>query len=359
VSRARTAGLLGALVGVAAAGVAGGIAAHRVVTKRRSVAAAGDPYVDEPFDQLPFDRELTVSTDDGVDLHVEVVEPAGGGEPDLTVVLVHGFALDMGTFHFQRRYLSELTEPKLRLIAYDQPGHGRSGRLAAGDYTIDALGDALRTVIEEVAPAGPLVLVGHSMGGMAIMALADQHPELFVERVRAVALISSSAGKLSEEGFGLPKVLARARQRLLPVVAGAARLTPAMIDRARGASTEIAYVLTRRFGFAGDHPSPALVAYVERMNSRTSMEVIAGYLSTLFEHTRYAALAALGTTDVLVVCGDSDFFTPLAHSEEICRLLPNAELVVVPAAGHMALLEYPDQVDEPLRKLVERAARSR
>jgi pimeloyl-ACP methyl ester carboxylesterase len=359
VSKARTAGLLGALVGVAAAGVAGGIAAHRVVAKRRTLAVAADPYADEPFDHLPFDRELTVTTDDGVDLHVEVVEPAGGGRPELTVVLVHGFALDMGTFHFQRKELSAVDRPRLRIIAYDQPGHGHSGRLAAGDYTIDALGEALRKVIEELAPKGPLVLVGHSMGGMTIMALAERHPELFVKRVRAVALISTSAGKLSDEGFGLPKALNRARQRLLPVLAGAARLTPAMIDRARGASTEIAYLLTRRFGFAGEHPSPALVAYVERMNTRTSMEVIAGYLKTLFEHTRYTALAALGTTDVLVACGDADFFTPLAHSEEIVRLLPNAELVVVPRAGHMALLEYPELVDGPLRKLVERAARRR
>lgn len=358
-SKARTAGLLGALVGVAAAGVAGGIAAHKVATKRRTEAVAADPYVDEPFDHLRFDRELTVTTDDGVDLHVEVVEPAAGGEPELTVLLVHGFALDMGTFHFQRRELSELTEPRLRLIAYDQPGHGRSGRLAAGEYTIDTLGEDLRQVIEEVAPAGPLVLVGHSMGGMTIMALAERHPELFLRRVRAVALISTSAGKLSEEGFGFPKALARARQRLLPLVAGAARFTPAAIDRARGAATEVAYLLTRKFGFAGDHPSRALVAYVERMDARTSMLVIAGYLKTLFEHTRYTALAALASTDVLVVCGDSDLFTPLAHSEEIVRLLPAAELVVVPKAGHMALLEYPDQVTGPLRKLIERAARPR
>jgi pimeloyl-ACP methyl ester carboxylesterase len=357
VGKARTAGLLGALVGVVAAGVAGGIAAHKVATRRRSVITAGDPYAEEPFDGLPYDTELTVTTDDGVDLHVEIVEPAG--EPDLTVIFVHGFALDMGTFHFQRKELSEVTRPTLRLVAYDQPGHGRSGRLAAGDYTIEALGAALHTIIQEVAPDGPLALVGHSMGGMAIMALAERQPELFVQRVRAVALISSSAGKLSEESFGLPRVLTRARQRLLPVVAGAARLTPAMVDRARGASTEIAYLLTRRFGFAGAHPSRALVEYVERMNARTSMEVIVGFLNTLFEHTRYTALAALATCDVLVVCGDSDLFTPLAHSEEISRLLPSAELVVVPAAGHMALLEYPDQVNGPLRKLIERAARLR
>jgi pimeloyl-ACP methyl ester carboxylesterase len=367
--RARTAGMFGALAGVAAAGVAGGIALERLVL-RRGRQQQDDPYADEPFDQLPTDGELTVTTEDGVDLHVEIVEPPGDGPPDLTVIFVHGFALDMGTFHFQRRELTGLTEPRLRLICYDQPGHGQSGRLAAGEYTIDALGAALYRVIEEVAADGPLVLVSHSMGGMTVMALAEQHPELFAPaperrrrrradptgRVRAVAFICTSAGRLADVTFGMPRFLAQARQRLLLVLTGAAKLTPAMIDQARGAATDVAHMLTRRFGFAGRNPSRSLVSYVERMNARTSIEVIAGFLGTLFEHARYTALAALAQTDVLVVAGDSDLFTPLSHSEEIVKLLPDAELVVIPEAGHVALLEYPEVVNAALRKLLDKAA---
>lgn len=364
----RTAGLLGALAGVAAAGLAGGIAVERLVIRPRPVPD-DDPYLDEPFGELPADEVRTVTTDEGVDLHVEVVEPpeperkprrrlfrrADTG-PDLTVILVHGFALDMGTFHFQRKDLSTLTKPRLRLVAYDQPGHGKSGRLAAGDYTIDALGAALYRVIEEVAPDGPLALVGHSMGGMTIMALAEQHPELFGGRVRAVAQISSTAGELATESFGMPRLLTRARQGLLPVVAGATRHAPAVLDRARQASTQLAYALTKRFGFGPGKPSRALVRYVEKMNAGTSLEVIAGFLGTLFQHDRYDALVPISRTDVLIACGDHDLFTPLAHSEQMADLLPNAELVVIPDGGHMALLEYPEAVNGPLRKLLSRAA---
>ncbi|GAA4201294.1 alpha/beta fold hydrolase [Actinocatenispora rupis] len=355
--RARTAGLLGAVVGVAAAGVAGGIAVQKLLVRKEK--AGPDPYRDEPFDALPYDTETTVTTDGGVDLHVEVVEAPGRRKRSApTVVLVHGYALDMGTFHFQRR---ALTEAGYRVVAYDQPGHGRSARAADGGYSIQALGSALWRVIEQVAPDGPLVLVGHSMGAMTIMALAEQHPQLFGRRgrVRAVALISTSAGKLSEVPLGLPNVLPRARARLLPVLAGAAKLTPGVIDRARGAATDVAYLLTRRYGFGGASPSPAVVAYVERMNERTSIEVIAGYLETLFTHSRYAVLSVLADTDVLVVAGDKDLFTPLAHAEEIARLLPTAELLVVPDSGHMALLEYPDVVNQALLALVERAGRKR
>ena len=44
------------------------------------------------------------------------------------------------------------------------------------------------------APEGPVVLVGHSMGGMTVMSLAGQHPDVVRERVVAVALIATSAG---------------------------------------------------------------------------------------------------------------------------------------------------------------------
>jgi pimeloyl-ACP methyl ester carboxylesterase len=354
-SRAKRAGLLGALVGVAAAGVAGGIAVERLVL-RHGRPQPVDPYVAEPFDELPFTDALTVRTGDGVDLHVEIVEPAGPAPPDLTVIFVHGYALDMGTFHFQRRELAGLSEPRLRCVFYDQPGHGRSSRQPDGEYRIEALGADLRTVIDRVAPEGPLALVGHSMGGMAIMALAEQCPGLVAERVRAVALISTSAGRLSDVGFGLPRVLTGTRKRVLPLLAGAAKLTPAMIDRARGAATEVTYLLTRRYGFGVEPPSPALVRYVERMNERTSIDVIASYLDTLFAHDRYSALEALSTTEVLVIVGEADLITPLAHAEEIHRLLPDSTLTVVPGAGHMALLEYPELVGAPLRKLLDRAA---
>jgi pimeloyl-ACP methyl ester carboxylesterase len=358
-SRARTAGLVGAAVGAAAAGVAGGLAVRALLTRRDRAPAPVDPYADEPFDALPADAELVVTTDEGVDLHVEVVEPPGRGAPALTVVFVHGYALDSGTFHFQRKALTELTSPRLRIVAYDQPGHGRSGRLPAGEYSIDALGGALWRVIEEVAPDGPLALVGHSMGGMTIMALAERHPELFEAggRVRAVAFVSTSAGELAGVPLGLPKLLPRAS--LLPALANAAKLTPGIIDRARGAAGDIAYLLTRRYGFAGATPSPAVVKYVERMNARTSVESIAGYVKTLYEHRRYRALEALRHTRVLVIAGDKDVFTPLSHAQEITRLLPNATLLVLPDAGHMALLEYPDAVTEPLRVLLVAAAKKR
>jgi pimeloyl-ACP methyl ester carboxylesterase len=348
-SRGRTAGILGAVVGVAAAGIAAGVAAERMLVRRSRRVA--DPYLDEPFGALPYDDELTVTTPDGIGLHVEVLKSETGPE-DLTVVFIHGFCLDMGTFHFQRRAL----EGQYRMVFYDQPGHGRSGRLTEGEYTLSSLGAGLASVLDETVPTGRIVLVGHSMGGMTIMALAERAPHRFVERVAGVVLISTSAGKLDQVTFGLPDVVARFRHPLMPLVRNAGKITVAMVDRARKASTDLAWLLTRRYGFGTPQPSPALVSYVEKMNSATSAEVIARYLRTLYTHARLLALAALRQVPVLVVCGDKDVLTPLAHSEEIVAALPDAEMVVVENGGHVALLEHPDKVNAALSTFLRRVS---
>lgn len=350
----RKAGLIGAVIGVAAAGVAAGVAVERLVIKR-SRRLDTDPYADEPFGRLPYDETLTVTTDDGVQLHVEIVEPVDGvavefgkpGPPDPTVIFVHGFCLDQGTFHFQRQALDKLGEH--RMVFYDQPGHGLSTALHEGEYELPALGDALYDVIKATTPVGPIVLVGHSMGGMAIMACAEQHPELFADRVAGAVLISTSGGQLDGVSYGnLPEILNRTSGPLLALLTGAARFTGPMIDKARQASTDLAWLLTRRYGFGGDKPSPALVSYVEQMNSRTTTETVARYLRTINSHARYPALRALNQVPVLVVVGASDLITPVSHSEEICRLLPHAKLVLVPDSGHVVMLEHAEEVNQAI-----------
>ena len=142
-------------------------------------------------------EECSVTADDGIRLACEEIEPPAGEKAALTVVLVHGFALDRRTWQEQRPYLAGLTDPPVRVVIYDQRSHGRSERAPQESCTIDQLGRDLDAVIRALAPEGPLVLVSHSMGGMSVMALAEQHPDLFHERVAGVALISTSAGDMS------------------------------------------------------------------------------------------------------------------------------------------------------------------
>jgi pimeloyl-ACP methyl ester carboxylesterase len=348
--RAKQFGIAGAAVGVVAAGLATAFAVERALV-RKSLNAPGDPLVEEPFGDQPFDEELTVTAADGTDLHVEVVEPSTAtGKP--AIVFVHGLALDMGTFYFQRKALAERGDH--RLVFYDQPGHGRSGHLKSGNYDIAALGRSLAAVLDATVPDGHIILVGHSMGGMTIMAFAEQYPEWFGERVTGVVLMSTSAGLIDKTKLGIPTLVARASAPFFPLWGRAAHLGGGTIDRARLASSDLAWLLTRRYGFGDAKPSPSLVTFVESMNSKTSVETLTRYLRTIYDHDRVPALSALRGVPVLVIVGTKDYLTPVVHSEAILRHLPEAELVKIENSGHVVMLEKAAEVDAVLLPFLEK-----
>ncbi|WP_435207117.1 alpha/beta fold hydrolase [Micromonospora sp. bgisy143] len=346
----RVAGLVGAAVGVAAAGLAAGVATERTLV-RRLKADPADRYAEETFGEQRYDEAFRLELPDGTDIHVEVVEPTRPVPGHPTVVLVHGFCLDMGTFHFQRKMLAARGD--YRIVAYDQPGHGRSGRLETGEYDLAVLGRTLRRVIDRVAPDGPLVLVGHSMGGMTIMAFAELFPELFGDRVVGTVLMATSGGLVAETKLVAPALLGRVGGPVLYMVSNATRYGGPVIDRARKSTSNVAWLLTRKYGFGTRKPSPRLVSYVETMNSRTSADTVTRYLRTLATHSRFPALAALANAPVLVVVGDKDMITPVTHSEEIVRRLPHAEFIKIKDSGHVVMLEHADEVNAALARFLE------
>ena len=117
------------LGGAAAAGAVGAGRARNRILRQRARLSEEEQAHPSKLGMLPPGRESSVAADDGVRLSVEEVDPVTpGAKPELTVVLVHGFALDRKCWHFQRRMLSELTEPAVRTVLYDQRRHGRSGQ---------------------------------------------------------------------------------------------------------------------------------------------------------------------------------------------------------------------------------------
>ena len=277
-----------------------------------------------------------------------------GGRAELTVVLVHGFALDRRSWYFQRRDLAGLTDPRVRLVLYDQRGHGRSGRPSEASCTIDQLGRDLDTVIRSIAPTGPLVLAGHSMGGMTIMALAEQRPELFADRVRGVALISTSAGEVGRQGLPLP-VLSR-YNRITRTVGEFAAWQPGIVEWVRSAGGGLTRQGVRRLAFGDRSVSGELVDLMVAMLNVTEVPILTAFLPTLGTHNRYAALAGLRHCAVLVLSGDEDRLTPYPHAERIAAELPAATLVRAPGGGHMVMLEQADLVTGELITLVRACA---
>jgi pimeloyl-ACP methyl ester carboxylesterase len=293
---------------------------------------------------------MYVAADDGVDLYVEV-----DGAPDagLTVVFVHGYALNQDSWHYQRRDLADLG----RLVFFDHRSHGRSMRGPRERSTIEQLGADLYRVLDAVVPdGGPVMLVGHSMGGMTVLALADLHPGLFGDRIVGVALMATSPGRLAEVALGPPTFTGRVLRKVAPGLIGALAKQADFVDRSRKAGSDLSYVLTRRLAFASDVP-PSLVRFAADMLASTPIDVVADFFPVFDAHDKMAALPVLQRVETLVMVGANDLITPEEHSRDMIRAVPGAELVIIPECGHLIICEHPDVVNQHLRDLAARALR--
>ncbi|MEI4272412.1 alpha/beta hydrolase [Klenkia sp. LSe6-5] len=383
----RTVGLVGGLLGLAAAGTAVGVAATRAASSRVRADKVGPvpgalplPHVDAvdvtdlPGDvqraedplgvgSRPADRTALVPASDGVLLHVEEVGPR---DAPLTVVLVHGYTLSMASWTFQRRDLGrELATgnghaPQARVVLYDQRGHGASARGDAAHSTVDQLAEDLASVLDARVPRGPVVLVGHSMGGMTVLQLAARRPDLFGGRVVGVGLVSTSAGGLADLDLGLPGVLTRVRAAVFPVAGFVMRHRPTFAEWVRRSAADVVSWATRALSFARADVDPRLVDYVDAMIGGTPVEVIAEFYPAIVGLDAEAAIEPLANLPVLVLTGDEDKLIPQGHSDRIVAELTAAgardlRYRVVPRSGHLVLLEHPDEVTAAVVDLVRRA----
>ncbi|ROO91256.1 pimeloyl-ACP methyl ester carboxylesterase [Actinocorallia herbida] len=344
----RRLGIAGAVAGVGAAGVGAVVAARQYAVGR--VRAQPDPEAAEPFGE-PRGDALTVLADDGLPLYVEVEEPETPPAPGTpTLVFCHGYCLNLHTWHYQRRDLTGF-----RRITWDQRSHGRSGRSDPRRATIDQTGADLAAVLRAtVGRDEPVVLVGHSMGGMTLMAFAERHPEEFGGRVRGVALVNTSMGDIQQMTLGLPLILAKVAQPLAPRVIRGLGRRGALVDSSRAIGADLAFWVIRRMGFADRTISPTVVDFVERMVRATPFEVIAEFYPTLIGHDKRAALAVLDRVPALVMTGDADLLTPAAHGAEIAAGLTDVVYVAVEPAGHLLPMEHHARVTEAVRALAGR-----
>ncbi|MFJ9886369.1 alpha/beta fold hydrolase [Streptomyces sp. NPDC091287] len=372
----RRAGIAGAAIGVLAAGAAAGVAVERLTVgrgmrkKARLALDATGPY--GSLRGTPG----RAAADDGTELYYEIDEVEDEA-PDVsdgnatgtrrrrlfgrkapapvTVVFSHGYCLGQDSWHFQRAALRGL----VRAVYWDQRSHGRSGRgRAQADGVpagIDQLGRDLKAVIDAAASEGPLVLVGHSMGGMTMMALADQYPALIRDRVAAVALVGTSSGKLGEVNFGLPVAGVNAVRRVLPGVLKALGSQTELVEKGRRATADLFAGLIKRYSFGSRDVDPAVARFAERLIESTPIDVVAEFYPAFTEHDKSGALPAFRDVPVLILAGDKDLVTPSSHSEAIADVLPDAELVIVPDAGHLVMLEHPETVTDRLADLLVRS----
>src|SRR5579859_478131 len=326
----RITGAAGLVVGASAATAGAVVAAERIAISRlRALTSNGG----ERFGSLRG-LELTVLADDGVPLHVEINGP---DTAPVTIIFCHGYTVNQDCWHFQRRDLAQH-----RLVFWDQRDHGRSGRSASGSASIDQLGADLKAVIDAAVPGpGPVILVGHSMGGMTIMALAVQHPGLFRSKVAGAVLISTAARGLEAGSPWMPAPIRPLLARALPGVLNGVAMgnRGGLVERGRRASADLAFLGTRLIGFGNGEVSPATVAFVEQMIRDTPIEVVARFCQALLTCDMRDSLPTLGRVPVVVMVGEKDRLIAPRLGIELAAGIPGAQLIWVSGAGHALILE--------------------
>ena len=347
-------GLVAGVVALAIGGAAAGMELERRVVSKRF--RADDEQVDEDFFGLRSSGP-DVITPDGVVLHTEV-DPADGdtsehGTP--TIVFVHGYALDLDCWHFQRKYFRGTH----RLVFYDQRSHGRSTRSAPELCRISQLAKDLEQVLDEVVPPGPVVLIGHSMGGMTILRLARSRPDLFgpdatgAHQILGVGLTFTSAGEMTNYS-PIRALPGRTFGRLAPPLMAGLNRIPELVEKSRRAGSDIGYVVTKRAAFGSDVPV-SFVEFASEMVGRTSLQVVADFYPAFAELDETDGLHRLRSIQTVVIGGLDDVILPIPHTDKIIAALPDAEARRLAACGHLGMIEHYDQVNRLLKRMIERA----
>lgn len=274
------------------------------------------------------DRQIrTVTTADGMVLSVEV-----HGRPDLpphapTVVLAHDCGLTRASWD---RVLERLRPAGLRIVTWDQRGHGGSSlgvdRAMMADLRVEHLGRDLHAILRAlVPPQSPLILVGHSLGGMAVMAYVAEHPEESRARVAGAVLVSTAA---IDVRLGQP-----APNRLTRVLKPS---TPHPGHR----RWEVLF---------GDDPDAEALEAVRAQAATVDPAMMRAAYRAFCQADVRGAFEVLARVPVSILVGAADQVTPPTRSRAMTLTLHDARFVSVPGAGHLLPYEAPGRIVDEVR----------
>ena len=327
-----------------AAGMTAGVLADGVIGRAVLRRKHPEPEGGEPLALLPPEDLGPVVSFDGTELAVR----AAGDPSKPTLVFIHGFSLDMTTWHYQWTSLAS----RFRCVLFDLRSHGRSQRAVSGDLSLSAVGHDICAVIEAVVPDGA-ILVGHSMGGMAILAAAESRPELFGTKIAGVVFAGSAASDLLRGSTGSITQVLRPRIGSIRQVAG-------RVNRLRNyviaSPADVGHVIARLTQF-GPHASPRLVDYVVGLAGHAPQEVWTDGLAGLMDMDLRHALQHVWVPS-LVIVGDHDRVTPPASAMALAGELPDGRLEVLEGAGHVLMLERHEEFNEKLSGFATRVTRN-
>jgi len=247
----------------------------------------------------------------------------GVGQP---VLLIHGFPLCRQMW---RPQVTVLADAGFRVICPDLPGFGESP-LQEGQVSMSTYADAVIGLLDDLG-IQKAVVGGMSMGGYVLFNLVDRFPD----RLQGAMFLMTRAA--ADDAAGKEKRTLLAEE----VGVGNRLIVPDAFSQ----------VL-----FAPETPqkNPQLVAEVRQWMESTSPAGTVGGLLAMRDRDDSVAKLADVKLPSLVVGADKDVAVPLEHSRVLAEGLPNAELKIIPGAGHMANLEQPELFNGALIEFLQR-----
>jgi pimeloyl-ACP methyl ester carboxylesterase len=243
----------------------------------------------------------------------------------IPLVFVHGFPLNRETWQKQ----VDAFQSTHRVIAPDLRGLGQT-EAQPGTNTMDRFADDVSELLRQLE-TGPVVLVGHSMGGYVALAFARRHPEM----LRGLVLVGTKAGADTPEGAAGRRATAE-KVKLEGIVGVVNAMAPKML--------------------AAGNQDERMAAKVRDFMEPSKPEGVIGALLGMAERPDSTPHLGQIRVPTLVVTGADDTIIPPAESDALARHIPGAQLRVIPNAGHLVAFERPDEFNQALRDWLSRAA---
>lgn len=301
------------------------------------------PGQDEPTMQRSR-KTQRLSRPDGSEIQVEFY-----GSPDAPpLILTHGWGPNSTVWYYAKKQLSE----QFYVITWDLPGLGKSTKPQNRDYSLEKYARDLEAVLS-LAGDKPAILLGHSMGGMILLTFCRLFPQHLSRQVAGLIAVDTTYTNPVKTAILHPVLTALQKPLIEPLLYLTIALSPLFwlmsgLSYLNGSM----HITTEISGFTGRETRGQL-DFSTRLALLGSPGVLArGALAMLkFDETKTLPDIKV---PVLVIVGKSDIATLLAANRRLSIDIPNAELVVLQPAGHMALMERNAEFAEAVRLFATR-----
>lgn len=261
------------------------------------------------------------------------------------IVFVHGW---MGTHHVWDWVVGAL-DGTAHMVTFDLPFHGQSGAPQPEDIDLDFFGDALVSVIDEILPSGPVVLVGHSLGGMVILNALRRHKDTLGQRLAASVLVSTAATFEDTSS-----ALVRAARPLFGTVTTSLSQTVSrqfgeVVAHAVAGDADLVWLFARKV--QGRNANPEVTYGIVQAIRAAHTKALTTLAPSVLRLDEREGLAVAASRPLCVVAGTDDWLTPHAVTKALAQTA-EAEMVLCDAVGHVAPKEAAGQVASVIARYV-------